>query len=107
MKERGAGQLAVIGSINGYGNLFAIPTYESSKNCVRVYFEILQQKLMPYNIHVNIVAPGPVATRFSKSQDGYPLCYTPDEAAKYIAEQLSIDTPYISFPALYVSLRRR
>ncbi|KAK8811482.1 hypothetical protein WA158_003216 [Blastocystis sp. Blastoise] len=101
MKSRKCGQLAVVSSANGYGNLFMVPSYESSKNCVRVYFEGLQNQLRPFGIHVNIISPGPVDTRFSENQNQYPLCYTAEKAATYIAEQLAIDTPFIAFPQIY------
>ncbi|KAK8811483.1 hypothetical protein WA158_003217 [Blastocystis sp. Blastoise] len=101
MKERHSGQFCIVSSIDGYGNGFFIPSYEATKNCCRIYFENLRHKLRPFGIHVNIVSPGPVNTRFTENQANYPGVVSSEKAAEIIGQQLYWDVPFISFPRFW------
>lgn len=62
MKETGGGSIVNLGSISGHlGNTIRI-AYGGSKGGVHQMSKIMASELGPYNIRVNVVAPGPIAT---------------------------------------------
>lgn len=58
MRRRGAGQIALVSSIAGYGALTGSAAYSASKAAVRVYGDSLRAQLHREGIAVTVICPG-------------------------------------------------
>src|SRR5580658_10464041 len=65
MRQRGAGQIAVVSSLAAYFGLSATPTYCATKAALKVYGEAMRSLLELQGIAVNVVLPGFVKTPMS------------------------------------------
>jgi 3-oxoacyl-[acyl-carrier protein] reductase len=69
MMERKAGWIVNIGSIAGLFGRENQAIYCTAKAAVHEYSRCLAAQLRPYNVYVNVVAPGPIITpRFEASR---------------------------------------
>lgn len=62
MRERGFGRIVNIGSINGQGGQYGQVNYAAAKSGIHGFTKALAQEGARYNITVNALAPGYVAT---------------------------------------------
>jgi short-subunit dehydrogenase len=101
MRRRGAGQIALISSLEAYIGMPVTPVYSASKAALKAYGEALRGWLAPQGIQVNVVLPGFVRTPMS---DGYtaakPFLMLPERAAVLIQRGLERNRPRIAFPRL-------
>jgi 3-oxoacyl-[acyl-carrier protein] reductase len=78
MRDSGGGSIVNIGSVSGLlGNALRI-AYGTSKAAVHHLTKVMAVELGPYNIRVNVVAPGPVSTPMTDA------LYTPNVRAEWI-----------------------
>ncbi len=69
MMARKAGHIVNIGSISGLFGHADEAIYSTAKAAVHEYSRCLAAMLRPYNVHVNVIAPGPTVTpRFLASR---------------------------------------
>ena len=113
MMERNSGWIVNIGSVAGLAGRQTEAIYCTAKAAVHEYSRCLAALLRPYNVHVNVVAPGPIVTpRFLASRpidesrkvaDGTLDRYGwPMEVAKAVAFLVTSDASYISGQVLRV-----
>lgn len=99
MCERGAGHIALIGSIAGLRGLPYAPAYCATKAAVHAYSESLRGRLSPYGVRVSLVVPGFVKTPLNESIDAIkPLEITGSRAAILIQRGLERGRPIVAFP---------
>lgn len=101
MRQRGAGQIAVLGSLAGLRGSPSSPSYSASKAGAMVYGEALRTWLAPYGVRVSVVAMGFVETPMSNRYiGGKPLLLTAEQAAQRILRGLARNQARIEFPWL-------
>jgi short-subunit dehydrogenase len=99
MRQRKAGQIALISSLSAWYGLGLTPAYCASKAALKAYGEALGGWLAPQGIGVAVVLPGFVRSAMSDRFPGpRPFLITPDQAALRIRDGLERDRPRISFP---------
>lgn len=107
MMARGSGWIVNIGSIGGLAGRTEGAIYGTAKAAVHEYSRCLAHQMRPYNVPVNVVAPGPIITpRFEASRpieesrkvkDGTLERYGwPEEIATTVAFLCSPAASYIS-----------
>ena len=113
MMERKSGWIVSIGSGAGFVGSANQAIYATAKAAVHEYTRCLAALLRPYNVHVNVVAPGPIVTpRFlatrtidesQKLEDGTLERYGwPIEIARAVEFFVTADSSYISGQVLRV-----
>jgi len=99
MRERKAGQIALISSLAALTPLADAPAYSASKAGLAAYGIALRAMLAPEGITVSIVYPGHIDTDQTDVHRGaLPLLMLPDEAAQRIATGLARRRGSIAFP---------
>ncbi|MBO0734924.1 MAG: SDR family NAD(P)-dependent oxidoreductase, partial [Methylocapsa sp.] len=99
MCARGAGQIALMGSIAGVRGLPYSPAYCAAKAAVHAYAESLRGRLEPRGVRVSLIVPGFVKTPLNNSIDAIkPLEMTDSRAAALIRNGLERRKPVIAFP---------
>lgn len=99
MRRRGAGQIALFGSLAGWRGLPITPSYSASKAAIRVYGEALRDAVRPDGVRVNVILPGYVESKMCYEMPGpKPFLWTAERAAQRIVAGLAADRPRISFP---------
>lgn len=68
LKQRGAGKIITVGSGIGHRGMTGTSAYACSKAGLWMLTRVLAQELLPYNISVNELIPGPVVTSLAGSQ---------------------------------------
>ncbi len=71
MIERKAGKIVNIGSISGLAGLDSSVIYATAKAALHEYSRCLALQLRPYNVNVNVVAPGDIVTERWKASRTY------------------------------------
>jgi short-subunit dehydrogenase len=99
MRRRGAGQIALIGSLSAYYGLPVTPAYCASKAALKAYGEALRGRLAADGVAVNVVLPGFVESPMSAAFPGpRPCMLTPERAARIIRRGLERNRARIAFP---------
>jgi short-subunit dehydrogenase len=107
MCKRGAGHIALIGSIAGLRGLPYAPSYCATKAAVHAYSESLRGRLGARGVRVSLVIPGFVKTPLNDSIEAIkPLEISGAEAALLIQRGLERGRPIVAFPrSLYLLAR--
>ncbi|MGF1562504.1 MAG: SDR family NAD(P)-dependent oxidoreductase, partial [Geminicoccaceae bacterium] len=99
MRQRAAGQIAVMSSLAGLRGLPGAAAYSASKNWVRAYGEALRAELLGSGVRVSVICPGFVDTPLT-ARNRFPMPFMLDDAAAAtrIAHGLARDRARIAFP---------
>jgi len=81
LRARGGGKIVLISSINGLRGKFGQANYAASKAGLIGFAKSLARELGKFNVNVNVVAPGMVATRMMKALPGEFHLAAEEEAA--------------------------
>lgn len=99
MQERGRGQIAIVGSVTGYGGLPLSAAYGASKAALNNMAESLKFDFDKMNIRVQIINPGFVDTPLTKKvKFPMPALMEVGKAAKRIADGLRTGGFELTFP---------
>jgi short-subunit dehydrogenase len=99
MRQRGSGQIALMSSLAAYYGLPVTPSYCASKAAIKTYGEALRGGLAREGIKINVIMPGYVKSAMCDAMPGPKLfLWTPEKAARVIANGLTKNQPRISFP---------
>jgi len=99
MRRRGAGQIALMASLNAWHGMARTPVYGATKAALKNYGEALRAQLAPEGIRVSVVLPGFVRTPMSERYPGpRPFLVEADAAARRIVRGLERDEARIAFP---------
>ena len=85
MKKQGGGKIINIASIDGFKPEAAVSIYSISKAGARMITKAFAAELIPYNIQVNTIAPGPFETKMMNSH----WAHLPPEEGKKMHEMVS------------------
>src|SRR6266403_1140117 len=101
MRRRGAGQIALVSSLEAYIGMPVTPVYSASKAALKAYGEALRGWLAPQGIRVNVVLPGfvrtPMSDRYTAAK---PWMMSPERAASLIRRGLERNRARTAFPRL-------
>ena len=101
MRRRGAGQIALVSSLEAYIGMPVTPVYSASKAALKAYGEALRGWLAPQGIQVNVVLPGfvrtPMSDRYTAAK---PWMMSAERAAVLIQRGLERNRARIAFPRL-------
>jgi short-subunit dehydrogenase len=99
MRRRGAGQIALVSSLEAYIGMPVTPVYSASKAALKSYGEALRGWLAPQGIQVNVVLPGfvrtPMSDRYTAAK---PWMMSPERAAHLIRRGLERNRARTAFP---------
>src|SRR5690348_4375531 len=99
MRERRAGQIALVSSLAAFRGLPTAAAYCASKAAVKALGEAWRLALAPHGVRVSVICPGFVTTRMTaKNRFPMPLLMSAERAAAIIAEGLARDRGRIAFP---------
>lgn len=99
MQERGFGQIAIVGSVTGYGGLPLAAAYGATKAALNNMAESLKFDFDKMNIRLQIINPGFVDTPLTKkAKFPMPALMEVGKAAKRIADGLRIGGFELTFP---------
>ena len=106
MRERKAGQVAIISSLTAIRGMPSCPAYSASKAAVRFLGEGLRGELKDWGIEVSVVCPGYIDTPMTQVNEFYmPFMLSATQAARKIQKGLEKNTSRIAFPwMLYLPL---
>ena len=101
MCARGAGAIALTGSIAAIRGLPYSPSYCATKAAVHLYAESIRGTLARKGVAVSLIVPGFVHTRLNENLvSPKPLAMTDDSAARIIRRGLDRRKAVIAFPKL-------
>ena len=101
---RGAGQLAIVGSVAGYRGLPGSAAYGPTKAALASLAETLRLELQGSGVDIRLVSPGFVATRLTeKNRFPMPAIIDTDEAAARIVDGLEGRRFETAFPWRFVA----
>ena len=96
---QGAGAIALVGSVAGYGGLPKATVYGPSKAALINFAEVLHLDLSPRGVGVFLIDPGFVATPLTAQNDfAMPALQTPAQAAAAIVDGFARGDFEIHFP---------
>lgn len=99
MKARGLGQIAIVGSVSGYGGLPLASAYGASKAALNNMAQALKFDFDKMNIRIQIVNPGFVETPLTEKNDfAMPGLMKVEDAARRMADGLEHGGFEIVFP---------
>jgi short-subunit dehydrogenase len=107
MKQRKAGQIAVISSLAGWFGVPGAPAYNASKAAVRIFGQSWRGLYQPFGIAVNVICPGFIKTPMTDVNNfDMPFLMEADKAAARMAKGLARNTGLITFPLRLFSVVR-
>ena len=99
MRRQGKGQIALVSSLAAWYGLPMTPSYSASKAAIKNYAEAMRCRLEPEGIKINLIMPGFVVSRMSRSVPGpKPFLLSTEQAARAIRIGLKANRSRISFP---------
>lgn len=99
MQRRGAGRIALVGSIAGRRASADIPTYSATKAAVRAYGEAIRSWLRPHGVSVTVICPGFVTTPMAERHHGPKLFeISAPKAARIMARAIRSRRGRLTFP---------
>jgi short-subunit dehydrogenase len=102
---QGAGALALVGSVAGYGGLPKATVYGPSKAALINFAETLYLDLAPRGVSVFLVNPGFVATPLTAQNDFHmPALLTPEQAAEAMIAGFGRGAFEIHFPKRFTGV---
>lgn len=105
MKQRRAGQIAIVSSVAGYRGLPKSTYYGPTKAALINLAECLQPELAPEGIKIQMINPGFVDTPMTRRNDfPMPFLMTVEDAVEEISKGLHSDKFEIAFPWQLVAL---
>lgn len=112
MRQRRAGQIALMSSLAGLRGFPSAPAYCASKAAVRVWGEGLRGRLAQDGIGVTVICPGFVKSRITaRNRFPMPFLMEADAAARLMRRAIAANRPRCSYPwilalvmALFASL---
>jgi short-subunit dehydrogenase len=107
MSGRGAGQIAIVGSMAGVRALPYSPAYCAAKSAVHMWADCLRGSLAPRGVHVALIVPGFVKTPMNAPLKAWqPGAISDAEAAQIIRNGLDRKRNVIAFPFyMYAAMR--
>jgi short-subunit dehydrogenase len=107
MSGRGAGQIAIVGSMAGVRALPYSPAYCAAKSAVHMWADCLRGSLAPRGVHVALIVPGFVKTPMNAPLKAWqPGAVSDSEAAQIIKNGLARSRNVIAFPFyMYAAMR--
>ena len=91
MHEKGQGRIVNLSSIAGLGPGLFIGPYMGSKHAVEGISKALRRELLPLNIFVTVIRPGPIKTDFALAE------------VEYLKAHAKIDSPYKSIITSFIT----
>lgn len=99
MRQRGRGQIAIIGSVAEAFPLPMAPTYSGTKAGLLMFAQALDIRLRDHGVAVTLVSPGFVDTPMSRGLDNRkPFLIDVDEAATLIAARIASKARHAIIP---------
>ena len=99
MRQRGAGQIALVSSLAAWRGLPETPSYSASKAAVKVYGEAMRDLLARDGVRLSVIMPGYVESQMCFDMPGpKPFLWKADKAARTIRHGLAANKARISFP---------
>jgi NAD(P)-dependent dehydrogenase (short-subunit alcohol dehydrogenase family) len=99
MRARGAGQIALCGSVAGYAGLPNGQPYSATKAAIMNLAQSLRAEEASQGIDVRLISPGFVKTPLTDKNDfAMPAMITPEDAARRLADGLAGRSFEIHFP---------
>lgn len=107
MCDRGAGQIAIVGSMAGVRSLPYSPSYCAAKASVHMWADCLRGRLAPHGVAVSLIVPGFVETPMAaRTKSWQPGAISDARAAEIIKRGLARGRPVIAFPRyVYYAMR--
>lgn len=106
-KSQGHGQIALCGSVAGYGGLPGGQPYSATKAAIINLAESLRAEMRDDNIDVRLISPGFVKTPLTDKNDfAMPMMIEAEEAARAIADGLMGKKFEIHFPKTFTILMK-
>jgi len=107
MKKQGGGKIINIASIDGFKPEPAVSIYSISKAGARMITRAFAAELIPFNIQVNTIAPGPIETKMMNSHWGHLPSEEQKKTRDMVAKMLPIgrigDPDEIAGAAIYLA----
>jgi len=96
MRERHSGQIALMGSIAGYGPAYGMFAYAASKATLRIYAEGLRWLVFRDGVRVNALIPGFVRSPMTeKNNDAMPGLMDMGPCVEQLVQGLAEDRPLV------------
>lgn len=107
MCARGAGQIAIVGSMAGVRSLPYSPAYCAAKASVHMWADCLRGRLAAHGVKVSLIVPGFVETPMSaRTKSWQPGAMSDEKAARIVKRGLDRRRPVIAFPQyMYYAMR--
>ncbi|WP_423378380.1 SDR family NAD(P)-dependent oxidoreductase [Burkholderia sp. LMG 32019] len=100
MRDRRAGQVAIVSSLAALHGMAISPAYCASKAAIKAYGESIRPILARDGVTLSLVFPGFVKTAMSDVFPGdKPFLWTAERAAEHIRRGLAVSRAEIAFPA--------
>jgi NAD(P)-dependent dehydrogenase (short-subunit alcohol dehydrogenase family) len=104
---RGAGRVAIVASLAGYGGLPSAAAYGASKAALINMAESLRPELLERGVVLQVINPGFVKTPLTDKNDfDMPFLISAEDAAEAILRGLKSDRFEIAFPGAFVRLMK-